>query len=321
MSAFASSLRISLVIRCYNEEQHIGKLLAGISQQTVRDVEIIIVDSGSTDATLAIASRYPVKIIQIAPADFTFGRALNIGCEAAAGDYIVLASAHVYPLYRDWLEKLVANFTDDRIALVYGKQRGNEQSRYSEQRIFEKWFPDSSVNFQSHPFCNNANAAIRRSVWQSIPYDENLTGLEDLDWARKVLMAGYRVSYCAEAEIIHLHEETPSRVFNRYRREAIAMRAIFPEESFSLFDFIKLFISNSFSDLYHAFHHQVLFVKIVEIIQFRFMQFFGTYRGYGQQGPVSAQLKDRFYYPNQMKRPGVSVNADTDSRKIDYSTM
>lgn len=321
MPASDTPPRISIVIRCYNEEQHIGKLLAGISQQSAQDVETIIVDSGSTDATLAIASRYPVKIIQISPADFTFGRALNIGCEAASGDFIVLASAHVYPLYRDWLERLVRSFSDSRVALVYGKQRGNEQSRYSEQRIFEKWFPDSSANFQSHPFCNNANAAIRRSVWQSLPYDENLTGLEDLDWARKALTAGYRISYCAEAEIVHLHEETPTRVFNRYRREAIAMKAIYPEEHFSFFDFIKLFISNSISDLYHAFHHRVLLQKCVEIVQFRFMQFYGTYRGYGQQGPVSAQLKDRFYYPNQMKRSDTTGDPDADSRKIDYSTM
>jgi GT2 family glycosyltransferase len=154
-----------------------------------------------------------------------------------------------------------------------------------------------------------------------MPYDENLTGLEDLDWARKVLAAGYRVSYSAEAEIVHIHEETPTRVFNRYRREAIAMKAIFPEERFSLSDFLKLFVSNSLSDLYHAFHHRVLLKKCCEIVQFRFMQFWGTYQGYGQQGPVSAQLKDRFYYPNLMKRPSDSANADTDVRKIDYSTM
>ena len=97
----------SIVIRCFNEEQHIGRLLSGIIQQTIKDLEIIVVDSGSTDATLAIASRYPVQILSIRPEEFSFGRSLNIGCQAANGEFIILASAHIYPLYKDWLEQLL----------------------------------------------------------------------------------------------------------------------------------------------------------------------------------------------------------------------
>ena len=48
---------VSVVVRCYNEAEHIGRLLTGIQRQTLSDVEIIIVDSGSTDDTVAIASR------------------------------------------------------------------------------------------------------------------------------------------------------------------------------------------------------------------------------------------------------------------------
>src|SRR5438552_9492978 len=97
--------KVSIIIRCHNEEEHIGRLLSGILQQTIKDVEIILVDSGSTDATLSIARRYPVRILHIAPQEFSFGRSLNRGCEAAEGELLVFASAHVYPLYKDWLEK------------------------------------------------------------------------------------------------------------------------------------------------------------------------------------------------------------------------
>ena len=72
-------MKLSLVIRCLNEEKHIGKLLAGVMEQTVKDVEVVVVDSGSTDATLSIASRFPVKIVNIKPEDFSFGYALNVG--------------------------------------------------------------------------------------------------------------------------------------------------------------------------------------------------------------------------------------------------
>jgi rhamnosyltransferase len=73
----------SVVIRAYNEELHIGRLLGGLMQQTVRDLEIILVDSGSSDATLAIASRFPVKVVHIPPEQFTFGFSLNQGIQQA----------------------------------------------------------------------------------------------------------------------------------------------------------------------------------------------------------------------------------------------
>ena len=71
--------RCSIIIRAYNEEDHIGRLLTGIMEQTVKEVEIIVVDSGSSDATVAIASRFPTQILSIAPHEFTFGRSLNLG--------------------------------------------------------------------------------------------------------------------------------------------------------------------------------------------------------------------------------------------------
>src|SRR5688572_22724158 len=95
--------RASIVIRCFNEARHIGRLLDGILCQSVRDVEVIAVDSGSTDGTLSILSRYPVTVLNIQPEDFSFGRSLNMGCQAANGEFIVAASAHVYPVSRHWL--------------------------------------------------------------------------------------------------------------------------------------------------------------------------------------------------------------------------
>ncbi|MFZ6019692.1 MAG: glycosyltransferase family 2 protein, partial [Chloroflexota bacterium] len=128
--------RCSVVIRAYNEEKHIGRLLSGILQQTVREVQIILVDSGSTDATLAIASRFPVEVVHIRPQEFTFGRSLNLGIAQARADVVVMASAHVYPVYPDWLERLIEPFEDPQIAVAYGKQRGAETTQYSEHQVF-----------------------------------------------------------------------------------------------------------------------------------------------------------------------------------------
>lgn len=290
----------SLIIRAYNEENHIGRLLSGILEQTIRNVQIILVDSGSTDGTLEIASRYPVEIVHIQPHDFSFGRSLNLGISRSAADLVVMASAHVYPVYPDWLELLLKPFSDPKVALTYGKQRGGLTSKYSEYQIFRRWFPDHAVERQLHPFCNNANSAIRRQIWEQSPYDELLSGLEDLAWARWAQMQGYAISYVADAEVIHVHDETWRGIYNRYRRESMAFKQIYPQENFTFADFLRLWISNTWSDWRAAASDKCLRREWLNCLRFRYMQFWGTYQGYRRSGPLTWQLKQTFYYPGAL---------------------
>ena len=293
----------SLIIRSYNEEKHLRKLLEGVKRQTIfHQLEVILVDSGSTDNTVIIANEYNVKVVHISPEEFSFGRALNIGCEVANGDYLIFASAHVYPLYTDWLERMIAPFGDENIGLVYGRQVGCEISKYSEQQLFKKWFPIVSNYDQTISFCNNANCAIPRKLWYEQHYDESLTGLEDLAWANSIRKMKMKIAYEAMAPIVHVHEETPSRIMNRYRREAIALKIIYPQEKFTFFNFVRLTIANIFSDSYHAIHDRRFFSSFASILMFRFMQFWGTYLGYNQKSQINESLRNRLYYPNDMKR-------------------
>ena len=291
----------SIVIRAYNEEKHIGRLLDGIACQTVQGPEIILVDSGSTDQTVTVAAGFPVKIIHIPPEEFSFGRSLNLGITEARHEFIVLVSAHVYPVYPDWLERLLEPFAEAKVGLSYGKQRGDTKTNFSEQQVFAHWFPDHSSPRQLHPFCNNANAAIRRSLWEGHPYDETLTGLEDLAWGRWLIDQGLALAYVAEAEMIHIHRETPHGVYNRYRREAMAFKRLFPEQHFSAVDFARLVVRNIASDVGHAARQKVLNRNLAEILWFRWMQFWGTYQGYRHPGPVTQQLRRTFYYPRDLQ--------------------
>ena len=292
----------SIVIRAYNEEKHIGRLLEGIRRQTLQDVEIILVDSGSTDGTVSVAELFGARIVRIPSAEFTFGRSLNLGLRSATRDLVVIASAHVYPVYPDWLETLLHPFEDDKVALTYGKQRGPEFAKFSEQQIFHQWYPDTSKPEQDTAFCNNANAAIRRSLWEKNPYDETLTGLEDLAWAKWAKDFGYAIAYVAEAEIVHVHNETPRGVYNRYRREAMALRKIYPEAHFNFYDFLRLTVTNIFSDLWHAARERVLWRNITSIFWFRFMQFHGTRMGHRETSLITPQLRETFYYARERKR-------------------
>ncbi len=296
----------SIVIRAYNEEKHLGRLLSGIERQVGVRAETILVDSGSTDQTAAIASEFPVTLLSIPPSEFTFGRSLNLGCSQASGEFIVVASAHVYPVYPDWLQRLLEPLHDPQVALTYGKQRGSGSTRFSEHQVFAKLFPDLPPSRLAHPFCNNANAAIRRELWRQRAYDEDLPGLEDLEWASWVTGQGRQLTYVPEAEVIHVHDETPRQVYNRYKREAIALKRIWPSERFSLAEIIKLYLSNVANDARQAGRQRVLVRELAGILWFRWMQFSGTYRGFGHRGPLSSELKRALYYP-QRRQLGRSV--------------
>ncbi len=309
--------RVSVLIRAYNEEAHIGRLLTGIAHQTVKPDEVILVDSGSTDATLAIASAFSVRIVQIAPEDFSFGRALNRGLESATGDVVVLASAHVYPLFDSWLELLLAPLVDESVVLSYGRQQVPEAGRFSERQLLARWFPPRSELRQLDPFCNNANAAIRRPLWQELPYDEQLTGLEDLDWAARALARGYVLSYVAEAVVAHVHDESFNQVVNRYRREAIAHKRIHSEQTMPLATAAWLALKNISGDMQDAARQNVLGSHATDIVGFRLAQFYGTYRGFHQQGPVTTSLRERFYYPPDAEHVSVPDH-DAVGRRIDY---
>ncbi|MDP2778007.1 MAG: glycosyltransferase family 2 protein [Anaerolineales bacterium] len=307
-------MNCSIIIRAYNEEKHLGRLLEGIRQQTLKDVEVILVDSGSTDSTVSIAESFGAQVVNIRPEEFTFGRSLNYGINEAKREFIVIASAHVYPVYPDWLEALLRPFQDDSIALTYGKQRGPEFAKYAEKQIFHQWYPDASKSKQETSFCNNANAAIRKSLWEQNQYDETLTGLEDLAWAKWAKEQGHTIAYMAEAEIVHVHNETAHSVFNRYRREAMAFKKIYPESHFNVYDFLRLTTTNILSDLWHAARERKLWKNIASIFWFRFMQFHGTRMGHRETSLITPQLRETFYYARE-RRPKDGAKRDIEPIK------
>lgn len=311
----------SIIIRCYNEAKHLPRLLYGISQQTIKDIEVIAVDSGSTDETLSILRRNGVKTLAVEPERFSFGRSCNLGCRAAKGDFLVFVSAHAYPVFPTWLEELLKPFADPMVAISYGKQRGNSVNTYSECQLFKAWYPEQDPTIQEHPFCNNANSAIRRSVWESLGFNENLTGLEDVELAKRATEHHFKIVYAAAAEVIHMHEERLGAILHRFRREAVAYRNIYPHENMSFGQFCMLYIGNVFSDCRNAFHERVLRRQLVGILQFRLMQFWGAYQGMRQHGPVSKQLKRRFYYPAKSNHPRKMQKAHRREDAVQYHRL
>jgi glycosyltransferase involved in cell wall biosynthesis len=291
---------VSVIIRTYNEAKWLRAELEGITAQEVgdREVEIVLVDSGSTDKTVEIAREFGCRILTIRKEDFTFGRSLNVGCEGALGDYLVIISGHCVPVGTDWLSNLLRPLETGECDYVYGRQTGLDgTTRYSEQQLFNKYFPERSAIPQEGFFANNANSALRKDVWEKYPFDEEVTGLEDMVLAKALVEDGGRVGYVAEARITHIHFESWKQVKTRYEREAIALQYIMPEVHIGFGDFLRYFCSGVFLDWGQALGDRAFASNFASIFMFRLMQFWGAYRGNNDHRQLSRRRKERYYYP------------------------
>lgn len=292
-------MKVSVVIRTYNEERHLRALLQGIAEQERDgiDVETVLVDSGSTDATLEIAREFDVRIEPIRKEDFSFGRSLNVGCRAAEGEALVFVSGHCIPATRRWLVELVKPLGKQDIAYTYGGQLGDDSSHFSEKQIFGKYFPADDKLPQEGFYCNNANAALLKSVWSEHPFDEELTGLEDMHLAKRLVACGYRVGYVASAAVYHLHSETWAQVRRRFEREAIALQHIMPEVHLGAIDIVRYFFNAVALDMAMARQQNVFWKNIYTILRYRFQQFTGSYRGNHFHRVLSHRRKEAYFFP------------------------
>ena len=214
-------MKASIVIRTLNEARHLPELLLGIKEQRYDGgVEVIVVDSGSTDRTLEIAEMHHARIVHIKREEFSFGRSLNVGCEAATGGCLIFISGHCIPVSEHWLANLVAPLADGKAVYSYGRQIGNDSSRFSERQLFKKYFPsEDAVPQREGFFANNANSALLTTTWKQYKFDEALTGLEDMELAKRLVSDGQKVAYVASAPVFHLHDEKWAQVRRRYERE------------------------------------------------------------------------------------------------------
>lgn len=293
----------SVVIRTYNEEKYLDRLLTGVMSQEsdLVNIEVIVIDSGSTDNTLQIAKKHNCRITHIRKQDFTFGRSLNMGCEFARGDFLIFVSGHCFPTNNSWVHELVKPLVERKADYSYGRQEGAETTKYSELQHFKKFFPEFSNIPQQGYFCNNANAAITRKAWQKYKFDEGLTGLEDMFLAKQLVNDGGHVAYVATASVYHIHDETWQQVRTRYEREAYALQKIMPEIHFTKRDFFRFFMSSLLNDFSVAVKDNVFSKKIIEIFMFRLMLYWGTYRGNQEVRQLSTAMKHRYFYPTDKK--------------------
>lgn len=294
--------KVSIIIRTLNEAKYLPECLNSLQEQSYNgEIETIIVDSGSTDGTLDIARARGCKVVEIDKRKFTFGRSLNLGCENGTGEIFVLLSAHCIPTNEDWLHQLVQPVINGTCEYTYGRQiPRNGVSRYSEGRVFAKYYPSVSVVPQEGYFCNNANSAIHSKAWLKYRFNEVLTGLEDMELAKRLVSAGGSIGYVGTSAVEHIHEEGWKRIKMRYEREAVALSEIEPNLNLGILQAAQMFFVALISDLKSMKSFSVK--RSLEIIMYRVCQFWGSFVGSRASKIRISKMKNEYFYPKINQR-------------------
>ena len=203
---------IGVVIRTLNEAELIGTCLETLERQRSRfDLDILVVDSGSTDATLAIARSHGVRIYDLPPDDFDYSKSLNVGIEQVRG------RSGADPLRsRDPRRRRVGRAHGRAVRRPAGGGRGEPAGAVGGRAVARGAAAGAAVRRReraSHSrespnglIFSNAASCIRRSVWLEQPF--TLPAAEDLEWAERVVGAGWSVVYEPAAAVYHSHDES-----------------------------------------------------------------------------------------------------------------
>ena len=219
---------ISVIIRVRDEQANLDRCLRLLGDQQLphHAVQAIVVDCGSSDSTVAVATAHGARVIELPPARFTFGGALNLGAQAADGDVLVSLSAHAFPRDRGWLARIASAVADrERVACASGDSYdpdGVALTQPVEQDL-------ALAHKRPEWGYSNAAGAFRADLWRRRGFNTELPGCEDKEWAWHWLTLGFtcRIDPSLAVDHDHTHDKLTS-IYQRARREAAAYAAFAP---------------------------------------------------------------------------------------------
>jgi glycosyltransferase involved in cell wall biosynthesis len=198
------------------------------------DLEVLVIDSGSTDGTVASARNAGLRVHEITAAEFGHGRTRNLGVRLTRGEVVCFLTQDVLPCTPDWPFRFAAALEDNSVAGVYGRQVPRDATSM-EMFFVAMNYPDEPLRFVPQPgghhprpgrvLFSNAFSAVRRGVVTAVPFADDARFSEDQMWAHQALAAGYSIAYRADAEALHAHRYSLAGLFRRSYEVGRALRA------------------------------------------------------------------------------------------------
>ena len=217
---------LSVLIRAKNEALALPATLAAIARQRIDlPVEVVVVDSGSTDATVEVARAGGARVVPLGR-EYRPGLAVNVGMRSAREAIVVIMSAAAFPADRDWLAALIEPLVDGDLALAgtFGRNLPVPGVSPIEEPLLARIFSDTTTGA---PF-SFTNAAIRRAAWERHPCDETIAsgGGDDREWHARIVRAGYEVRYVPSSAVHRSHGLTAAGWYSRMTADAATDRII-----------------------------------------------------------------------------------------------
>lgn len=208
--------KLSIILLTLNSSSYLPSCLEAIRQQDFpHAVEIVLIDSGSTDGTVEVARGRVDQLIQIPKGDFHHARTRNLAASKARGEFLVFLSVDALPIGTKWLANLLRHFVDNRVGAVYGRQVPRPGASIERRMFFEHRYPASASiktagsSRQGNPnqeyHYTDVNGALRKRIWEAMPYPECCKTYEDVGMAKQLLERGWTIVYEPEAAVIHSH--------------------------------------------------------------------------------------------------------------------
>jgi rhamnosyltransferase len=227
----------SVAMPVRNGAQDLPAVLAAIRSQRIDGrVEIVVIDSGSTDGSARLCERAGARVERISPEAFSHGGTRNRLMEMARGARVAFLTQDAVPAGDRWLAELMGGFEDEGVGLVCGPYLPRPDASAIVKRELEEWFATIpalargplSENPQPgpHTFFSSANGAVSRTAWERVPF-RDVPYAEDQRLAVDMLNAGFSKAYVAQAGVVHSHDYAPFERFRRWFDEFRALREVY----------------------------------------------------------------------------------------------
>jgi rhamnosyltransferase len=218
--------KLAVLIPTLNAGNMWQDVLESITRQSCCISEKIIIDSGSTDDTIALAAHFGFKVIPISKDEFNHGAARQRLVNESEAEICVFLTQDAILTNSDSIKNLVTAFKDNQVGLAFGRQlpHKNATALETHARLFNypgisytRSFSDRNKFGFRVFFCSNSFAAYRRTALSSVGGFPHYSIMgEDALVSAKMLINGFKVSYIAEAMVYHSHSYTLKAEFKRY---------------------------------------------------------------------------------------------------------